>query len=43
MYGLNLITLIVIGLIVLALLFGAIARKADRKQKKNRINVDDFL
>jgi len=43
MNGLSLITLISVGLIVLALLFGAMARRSDRKQKKNRINVDDFL
>ncbi|MGH1365880.1 MAG: hypothetical protein ACRBF0_20140 [Calditrichia bacterium] len=43
MDGLSIITLILLGLIVLALLFGAMARRNDRKQKKNRINVDDFL
>lgn len=32
-----------VGLIFFALIFGAMARRRDRQERKNRINVDDFL
>jgi|GEM_PF-6493430 len=43
MEGLTIITAVVVGLIFLALIFGAMARKSDLKERKNRVDVDDFF
>ena len=43
MEGLTIITAVVVGLILLALIFGSIARRQDQAERKNRVDVDDFF